>query len=103
MNNNEHLKRALQNDPELRAIVEDTENSADNTVQTAHAAQSAFLMQLLLLRRTAHLTQAELADKIGMPQSSLARIESGRANPTLKTLLKIADALQAELSLQQRS
>lgn len=74
----------------------------NNDEHLQRAAQTEFLVKLLTLRRTAHLTQAELAAKIGMPQSSLARIESGKANPTLKTLLRIAAALRAELTLQQR-
>lgn len=38
------------------------------------------------------LTQAELAARMGTSQSYVARLESGRAPPSTRTLLKIAQA-----------
>lgn len=40
----------------------------------------------------------DLAVEIGIEDSSLRRIESGRTSPTLKTLIRIANALQIEVS-----
>jgi transcriptional regulator with XRE-family HTH domain len=37
-----------------------------------------------------------------MPQSAIARIESGHGNPTLKTLLAIAKALDVDLMLEYK-
>lgn len=39
------------------------------------------------------LTQAELAVKVGMKQSALARIESSSSTPRKSTLAKLAEAL----------
>lgn len=39
------------------------------------------------------MTQKELADKCGMKQSAIARLESGNGNPTLKTLKQVAEGL----------
>lgn len=39
------------------------------------------------------LTQAELGRRCGMKDSAIRRYESGRGNPTEKTLRRIADAL----------
>jgi predicted transcriptional regulator len=47
------------------------------------------------LRRKAGLTQAELAEKAGMSQSMVARIESGGVDPRLSTLNKVLDALES--------
>ena len=53
------------------------------------------------VKRTMRLmTQEELAKKIGIDQSDLSKIEKGTANPSLKTLSKIAKGLNAKLSLQ---
>jgi len=43
------------------------------------------------------LTQKELAEKAGMKQSALARLESGNSKPRKSTLKKIAEALEIEL------
>ena len=46
------------------------------------------------LRRDAGLTLAELATEAGLGKSTLAQLESGRANPSVETLWAIAAALQ---------
>lgn len=45
------------------------------------------------------LTQKELADKIGTKQSVISRFESGRANPSLAFLQRLAKALDASLEI----
>lgn len=45
------------------------------------------------------IKQIDLAIKIGIEDSSLRRIESGRTNPTLKTIFKIAEALEISLNV----
>lgn len=59
--------------------------------------------QVLELRANSGLTQGELADRSGVRQADISRIERGSANPTEKTLCKIADALDADLRLVPRS
>jgi len=44
-------------------------------------------------------SQAELAERAGMQQSAIARIESGAVSPTLQTFTKIAAAIGKEISL----
>ncbi|MDR1567638.1 MAG: helix-turn-helix transcriptional regulator [Streptococcaceae bacterium] len=48
---------------------------------------------LLELREQEGLSQQQLADRVGKPQSMIARIESGRANVTMATIIDIAYAL----------
>jgi len=43
-------------------------------------------------RRHARLSQRELADRSGMPQPALARIESGRVTPRLDTMSRLLEA-----------
>lgn len=43
------------------------------------------------------MTQLELASKIGIEDSSLRRIESGKTNPTLKTIYRIASAFEIKV------
>ncbi|MBC7076499.1 MAG: helix-turn-helix transcriptional regulator [Syntrophomonadaceae bacterium] len=56
--------------------------------------------QLVLLRLKRGLTQKQLAHKIGTSQSVIARIENGEQNISLKTLSKLAKALEAELEIR---
>lgn len=44
------------------------------------------------------ITQKQLADKVGMKQSAIARFESGKCNPTLSFLKKLAMALDMKLT-----
>lgn len=53
----------------------------------------ALAKQFIDLRIKHKLTQAELAVRLDMKQSAIARLESGRANPSYKTLYKILTAL----------
>ena len=49
--------------------------------------------EIIADRKAAGLTQQELADRAGIRQETLSRIESGKHTPTLKTLKKIDRAL----------
>lgn len=50
-------------------------------------------------RKKLGLTQIDLASSVGIEDSALRRIERGRTNPTVKTLLKIAEVLEVEVSV----
>lgn len=56
-------------------------------------------MQVVVLREELGLTQAELAERCGMDQGDISRIERGSVNPTARTLQRIAGALDARLQL----
>lgn len=49
------------------------------------------------LRKEKKLTQVDLAYSCGFEKQNMQRIESGKSSPTLKTLLKIADALEIDI------
>jgi predicted transcriptional regulator len=59
-------------------------------------------VQLIELREKHGLTQAQLADRCGMDQGDISRIERGSTSPTSRTLQRIADALDADLRLVER-
>ena len=48
-------------------------------------------------RRRAGLSQVELAERTGMTQPAIARLERGLVSPTVVTLDRVARALGAEL------
>jgi len=56
-------------------------------------------MQIVALREKAGLTQVELAERTGISQADISRIERGATSPTAKTLQRLAEALDAEVRL----
>ena len=60
---------------------------------------------LLAARTRAKLTQAELAERMGTSQSTIARLESGAAKPSLSTLRRLAHAtgMRLKISLEPRA
>src|SRR5690349_10752828 len=53
-------------------------------------------------RRERGMSQQELAVLCGTTQSAIARLERGSRPPKMDTLLRIADALDADLVLEMR-
>ena len=79
----EHLAEAL-GDPEFREAWE--------------ASDPAY--QLARLRILRGLTQQQLAEKVGTRQPSIARLESGREEPKLGFLRRVAEALGAKVEVR---
>ncbi|MFD2843436.1 helix-turn-helix domain-containing protein [Paracoccus cavernae] len=55
-------------------------------------------MNLEKIRSERGLTQGDLADMSGLKQSTISKIERGYDGVTLRSLYKIADALEVDLS-----
>ena len=51
-------------------------------------------------REALHVTQEKLAELAGVGLRTLKQFESGKGNPTLETLQKLADVLGLELKLE---
>jgi transcriptional regulator with XRE-family HTH domain len=54
---------------------------------------------LIAARTGAKLSQAEVAERMGTSQSTIARLESGTAKPSLSTLQRFAKATGARLKI----
>lgn len=78
-------------DPEFRAVYEE------------EAAKKELWLQLVEARQAAGLTQAELAERLGVSQAQVARIEKrGYDAYTLTTLRRYVQALGQDFSLEVR-
>jgi ribosome-binding protein aMBF1 (putative translation factor) len=60
-------------------------------------------VQVMQLRERHGLTQAELAERCGVDQGDISRIERGSTSPTARTLQRIAEALDADVRLVERA
>ena len=54
---------------------------------------------LIKARTGANLSQVELAERMGTSQSTIARLESGRGNPSIATLERFAAATGTQMRL----
>lgn len=90
MDFNDYLQKALDEDCELKKEY--------NALQPEYE----IIEKLVKVRIESKLTQKELAKKCGIKQSNISRLESGRANPTIKFLRKVADSLDCDLIVEFR-
>ena len=58
------------------------------------------MMMVLKARTEQHLTQSELAERTGIRQSNISRIEKGQSVPSIATLSKIAEGLGKQLQIR---
>ena len=54
---------------------------------------------IVQLRKEQHLTQEELAERTGINQGDISRLERGTRNPSLNMLKKLADGLGMRLQI----
>lgn len=100
MNEDAERVKKLQADA-IAALQEELAEAA--MVPDPLAPERARLTMILVKARLdKKLSQAELAARLDMRQPAIARIESGRGNPGLRTLLAIAKALDADLVLKYK-
>lgn len=82
----EVLEEALA-DPEIRAAWEQS------------ALARAVANRLIKYRLDNQLTQRQLAERLGMRQSAVARLEDGEHNPSLAMLYRLSRALDIEFNV----
>jgi predicted transcriptional regulator len=63
-------------------------------------AEFEIARELIHARVRAHLTQVEVAKRMGTTQSAVARLESGTRSISLKTLEKYAEATGSHLRIR---
>ena len=88
---NDYKKYVRNTNPEIGKDIDEIE------------AISRIVGAMIEQRHILNLSQRDLADLCGLPQSSVARIESGKSTPNLSTLLKIFNRLGLSLVVQPSS
>ncbi len=82
------LKKQLLSDPEVKVEYD------------AMEPEYQFIRDMLACREELSLTQQGLADLTGIDRSDISRIENGNANPSLKTMKRIASGLGKRLEIR---
>ena len=63
-------------------------------------AKEEVIEQFVKYRKSKKMTQEELARKVGVPRTNITRFESGKYNPTLEMMVKVAAAMGMKLSIK---
>ena len=88
-NFDEFLEEQLK-DPEFRAEWD------------ALQPERAIVQAMIDARRTTGMTQKQLAEKTGIAQSDISKLETGSGNPSLKTLQRLAAGMGMVLHIEFR-
>ena len=84
-----HLERQLKT-PEFAAEWE------------SQRPEREYIKAIIAARIEQNLTQKELAERTGIRQSNISRIENGNCSPTIATLQQIADGVGKTLHIEFR-
>ena len=60
----------------------------------------AIVQALIDTRKNAGLTQKQLSERAGIAQSDISKLESGDGNPSLKTLKRLAAAMDMTIKIE---
>jgi transcriptional regulator with XRE-family HTH domain len=63
------------------------------------AVARAVAVKVVAYRAEHRLSQRALAQRLGMTQPQIARLEAGEHNPTIDTLARLAEALDVEFAI----
>lgn len=91
MNWNDYKIEIKRTDPVGKEIIEEAE------------IEAAIISDMIRQRSAMGLSQRDLAEMCDIPQSSIARIETGKITPRLDTLLKILKQLGLTLRVTETS
>ncbi|MCK0197387.1 helix-turn-helix domain-containing protein [Ancylobacter sp. 6x-1] len=78
---------------------QDMKDPAYRAEYEALEEEFALITSMIQARARAHLTQAEVAAKMGTTESAVSRLESGRTMPSTRTLKRYAEATGTRLRI----
>lgn len=84
---NDFLLAQLE-DPEIRAEYDALE------------PEFAIIQAMVEARKSCGLTQKQLSQNTGISQGDISKLENGNANPSLKTLQRLAEGMGMRLKLE---
>ena len=86
-NFNDFLKEQLK-DPEIKAEYDALE------------PEFAVMQAMIDARKLKGITQKELSKRTGISQGDISKLESGNGNPSVKTLQRLAKAMNMSLKIE---
>ncbi len=80
-------------------LAQQMEDPAFAAEYEAQRPEYEVIRAVIAARLACNMTQKELAEKTGIRQSNISRIENGSASPTIDTLARIAAGLGKQLKI----
>ena len=74
---------------------------AKNEIEIAQRIAS-IISKLISARNDMNLTQAELAEKCGLKQSAIARMENLNVSPRIDTIIRVAKCLNVDIGIIEK-
>ena len=76
------------------------ENPAFKAEYDALEIEFTIIQTIIDARKNSGLTQKELSERTGIAQGDISKLERGSANPSLRTLKRLADGLGMKLKIE---
>ena len=84
---NNYLKEKLKN-PDFKAEYEALE------------PEFAIIQAMINARKSSGITQQQLSEKTGIAQADISKLENGCANPSIKTMQRLASGMGMKLKVE---
>lgn len=97
------IKKISKDIYDVSSLLDDAlgkEGSAEREIQREKAWEEYNAQILLDARKNAHLTQSELAQRLGVDKGYISRLERGLTVPTVSTLYRLAAAMGLTVELR---
>lgn len=94
------LERRIDMDDMQKYLDEQLENPEFKKEYDTLEPEFALIRAILDARREKGITQKELSERTGIAQGDISKLENGSANPSVKTLKRIAAALGKKVKIE---
>ena len=81
-------------------LQEQLQNPAFRTEYEALQPERAVVQAIIDARKRSGLTQKELSERTGIAQGDISKLEKGNANPSIRTLQRLAAGMGMELKVE---
>ena len=100
-------KTKAQTEPKTKPEAKGQDVAKNNKKQVANVQMETrrqLIEQLISYRKSKKITQADISESTGIQRPNISRLESGKYNPTLDMIVRVADSigLEVEITLKEK-
>jgi transcriptional regulator with XRE-family HTH domain len=83
-----------------KVLAEQMERPEFKAEYEALEPEFAIIQAMIAARKRSGITQKQLAEKTGIAQADISKLETGSANPSLKTMRRLASGMGTRLKVE---